>query len=91
MTVVAWDGCTLAADTALMSGEANLIATVCKIKRIDLNSWLAFAGTPEGASRVASWIDVGMPEKEKGDLECEWILIRGGVASIGTKYNLEFT
>ena len=90
MTVIAWDGCTLAADTALTSSCSSIIATVCKIECIDDNSWLAVAGSPEGLNMVSSWIRDGMPEKDKGHTECEWLFIRNGIAMIGSNFNLEY-
>ena len=58
MSVIAWDGKTLAADKRLCSG--TLIRTTTKIFRLgDINALAAYAGDADSGEEVLAWFRAG--------------------------------
>jgi hypothetical protein len=72
MTVIAWDGRTLAADKRMLSGRT--VGSTTKIFRIGAEL-VGFAGTPAGGQEMMRWYEDGafkekFPEKNRDPDRC---------------------
>ena len=65
MTVIAWDGRTLAADKRACNG--TMIATVTKIRRAPDGSLIGSAGNSDAGEEVMAWYERGADPKEFSD------------------------
>ena len=74
MTIIAWDGETLAADRqSTANGYAH---TVTKIHRLDADRLVAFAGSLSRAVEVVEWLRRNGPASEfPAGTEDEWITV----------------
>lgn len=87
MTVIAWDGRTLAADK--MSCSAGYGYTVTKVHRLRDGSLVGFSGDGDGAMALLAWLEAarnpaGYPEAQK-DNDTSAVVVRpdGTVWSYG--------
>ena len=83
MTVVAWDGKTLAADKRASSCGYGY--TVTKVHRLRDGSIAAFAGDGDGAMALLAWLDAARnpaayPEAQKENDTCALVINQNGVA-----------
>lgn len=65
MTVIAWDGVTLAADRRMCNGP--LIGTITKIRRAPDGSLIGSAGNADAGQEVMAWYERGADPKEFSD------------------------
>lgn len=72
MTVIAWDGVTLAADRRMTLGD--MIGETCKLKRAKDGALLGMSGTLVTATRMIAWYEdqtqtfPDIPDGESADL-----------------------
>jgi ATP-dependent protease HslVU (ClpYQ) peptidase subunit len=59
MTVIAWDGHTLAADKRLNSGTGNPLSTITKIRRLSSGSLVGWCGGISFCEAIVQWIEAG--------------------------------
>lgn len=83
MSIVAWDGKTIAADRQCTAGDLMLRAT--KIRRINNGDILAWTGTLENGMTLADWYERGADQKlwptfQASDSWCRLIVVSKGRA-----------
>jgi len=84
MTVIAWDGKTLAADK--MSCAAGHGHTVTKIHRLRDGSIAGFEGDGDSAMALLAWLNAARdpnayPEAQKDNAACAFVVTPGGVCN----------